>query len=462
MEPLGGAEMGAPDGRALARAWERVRLLLGLLALASMIVTAIALTAGLSAPLVVTMEAAALGLILALALAATRMRRAAEAATEHLSLFRQAIERGPMSMVLTDRDGTIEYVNPQFCRASGYAPQELLGGNPRMFKSGQTPPEVYQALWTALNEGREWSGEILNRRKSGELFWEHEAILPVRDAHGDVRKFIAVKEDVTRLKYLEQALNLARHHADKAARGQSDFLSSMSHELRTPLNAILGYAELISSQPFGPLGHPRYREYLDAVQQSARLLLGLIADMLELSRIEHGKVVLDEETVSPADLINPVAAMIAERAARGELRLDVVCEPHLPDLLVDAQRMKQVLLALLGNAVKFTPPGGRVVLGAKNDDDGGVTFHISDNGPGIAAADIPRVLEPFQMTGSNPYVRREEGAGLGLPLSRQIVELHGGRLSIASAPGAGTTVTVTVPVERCRATPTRLAQVSRA
>jgi len=371
-------------------------------------------------------------------------------AEEKVHTLNHALEQSAASVLITGTDGVIQYANPRACEISGYSRLELLGRTPRLFQSGLTAPAVYAGLWGKLAAGEEWRGELLNRKKTGELYWEFLVISPLRNSRGDITQFMAVMEDITDRKLMEEALLVAKQQAERASRTKSDFLASMSHELRTPLNAIIGYSEFIDTEPFGGIGHPKYKEYLGHIHESGRHLLELINDMLDLSKVEAGKLMLEEEEIDLPHSIQGAMHLVLERANRRQVRLAAEVDPEFPVLYVDNLRLKQVMLNLLTNAIKFTPEGGQVSLRARLGQDGSVTIAVVDTGIGIAPEDIVQVLEPFSQV-VNPMVRREEGTGLGLPISKRLVELHGGTLSIASRIGEGTTVTVWLPASRVRA-----------
>jgi signal transduction histidine kinase len=243
------------------------------------------------------------------------------------------------------------------------------------------------------------------------------------------------------------ALTHVRHNLSRASKAKSDFLANVSHELRTPLNAIIGFSDVMRSGLFGQVGVPRYRGYIDDIHTSALHLLDLINDLLDLSKVEAGQLTLDEETLSVAATVDAVVRIVAAQAANAGLTLDIAVGADVPPLMADQRRLRQILLNLLGNAIKFTPAGGRVRLVASRRADGGVRCAISDTGIGIAAADMDRILTPFGR-GESSYVRGKEGTGLGLSVTKTLIESHDGRFAIDSAVGIGTTVTVDFPAAR--------------
>ena len=244
-----------------------------------------------------------------------------------------------------------------------------------------------------------------------------------------------------------EALSQARARLARSSQAKSDFLANISHELRTPLNAIIGFSDVMRSELFGAVGVPRYRAYIDDIHASALHLLGLINDVLDLSKVEAGQLTLDEEPLSIAETAEAVMRLMVAQATASGLALDCEIGADVPAVLGDRRRLRQILLNLLGNAIKFTPPGGRVRLDAVRRADGGVRCTISDTGIGIAAVDMDRVLMPFGR-GESSYVRSKEGTGLGLSVTKTLVEHHDGRLTIDSAVGAGTTVHVDFPAAR--------------
>jgi signal transduction histidine kinase len=241
-------------------------------------------------------------------------------------------------------------------------------------------------------------------------------------------------------------LESALEEAATASQAKSQFLAAMSHELRTPLNAIIGFAEMLAQEMFGPLGNQRYRDYAGTIQSSGGHLLGLINDILDFSKLDAGKLELDERPVDLSEVVHESVRMIATQASEAGVRLHERLDPALPVLQADARRVRQIVLNLLANAVKFTPPEGEVRI-STFQCEAGIALAVSDTGIGIAAMDIPKALERFGQV-DNRLARKYDGTGLGLPLSKRLAELHGGTLQLESEIGSGTTVTVTFPSQR--------------
>jgi signal transduction histidine kinase len=238
-----------------------------------------------------------------------------------------------------------------------------------------------------------------------------------------------------------QELRLAKEQAEIASRSKSDFLAHMSHELRTPLNAVIGFAELMQQEVHGAIGSARYKDYLKDIHDSGTLLLSLINDILDLSKIEAGRQELNREPCSVEDICLACMRLIKDRAAHAGIRMKLSLAPALRPLDADIRAVKQILLNLLTNAVKFTPDGGTVTLFATDDEGPYVTIGVSDTGIGISADDLPRVLEPFGQV-QNSFTRAQAGTGLGLPLAKLLTGLHGGKFAIESRLGEGTVVKV--------------------
>lgn len=270
---------------------------------------------------------------------------------------------------------------------------------------------------------------------------------PLMDRKGKFLGYRGAGRDVTDAATIERELAEATRAAEAANRAKSEFLSTMSHELRTPLNAVIGFSEVIADGLFGPVGHRKYIEYAKDIQASGRHLLDMINDILDISRIETGKLELVDEPVALPRVIEESVQMMEERARRGEVALEVVLPGVLPDIQGDRRAMTQIMLNLLSNAVKFTPPGGRVVVTAVKDQTGDVALKVADTGCGIPANELSALMQPFSQA-SNQSAARETGTGLGLYLVKSLVEKQDGRFKLESEEGKGVIATVTLPASR--------------
>jgi signal transduction histidine kinase len=255
--------------------------------------------------------------------------------------------------------------------------------------------------------------------------------------------------DISARKDAELRIVEAKEAAELASRAKTEFLANVSHELRTPLNAIIGFSEVMRDGLFGPIENTRYREYLDDIHGSGTHLLCLINDILDVAKAESGKMELVEEDIAIDRAIESCVRLLHERAAQAKITVTVTLQENLPLLHADHRKLRQIVLNLLSNSVKFTPEGGRISVAASSDHLRGLTLTVADTGIGIAAEDISKALAPFGQVDSS-LSRKHNGTGLGLPLSKALAEAHGGTLVLASQIGKGTEVTVTFPASRLR------------
>ena len=258
-----------------------------------------------------------------------------------------------------------------------------------------------------------------------------------------------LKAAKAQLEEMTAGLQVALEASQRASRAKAAFFATMSHELRTPLNAIIGFSEMLQTEVFGPLGNPRNMEYVGDIHSSGKKLLSLVNDVLDISRMNAGKLELREETFAVEALITKALRMVETQAAKASVRTEKIVQPDLPLLTADPKRIEQVILNLLSNAIKFTASGGHVKVSARGHRDG-LLIMIADNGIGIAKDDLARLFERFVQIDSG-LARKYEGAGLGLQISKQLIELHGGTLTLKSIRHIGTTATIALPACRLAA-----------
>ena len=256
-----------------------------------------------------------------------------------------------------------------------------------------------------------------------------------------------LKQQYAQLQTANAELSRAKQKAEAASRMKTEFLANVSHELRTPLNSIIGFSEMINNEAHGAIGNDKYRSYVQDIHSSGQHLLGVVNDILDISKIEVGEFELQEDQVDVAETIETSLRIVHERAASAGITVTSDVASVLPVLRGDARRVRQILLNLLSNSIKFTASGGKVLVRAVGSDDGGISVSVTDSGIGIAAEDIEKAMMPFGQVDGR-LNRKYEGTGLGLPLAKSLTELHDGRLTLKSAVGKGTTVTLDFPPAR--------------
>jgi two-component system cell cycle sensor histidine kinase PleC len=404
--------------------------------------------------------------IIGVALDVTEERLAQARAQSAESRLRDAIESVSEAFVLWDRHGRLVMCNRNY--------REFFRMEPQALKPGAAREAVEQAAGQAIRQAFAASGDQAGVREAQLVDGRWVQISERPTAEGGL---VVTAADITALKAQEEALKaseqdlrsavvnlersqeqlseLARKYeaekvrAEGANRAKSEFLANMSHELRTPLNAINGFSEIMLGEMYGPLGDKRYRDYARDILNSGQHLLALINDILDMSKIEAGKMTLRFDPVSLEEIARDALRLVRNRADTAGLALSLEF-PDLPDVEADYRAVKQVLLNLLSNAVKFTPRGGRIVIKADlRDDPRGerVRVTVQDTGIGISAADLERLARPFEQI-ETQHAKTQQGTGLGLALSKSLVEMHGGLLDLKSAPGQGTAASFSLPVQQ--------------
>jgi PAS domain S-box-containing protein len=368
--------------------------------------------------------------------------------------YRSIIAALGEGVLLAGADGTVLECNQGAARILGSPASVLIGRNVlkpkmRMYRDdGSLIPVAEYPSIVALATGRASAETVLGvERPDGGVAWVRTKSVPLlRPGESEPFGVVISLVDTTAQRESEEHLRRAKEEAEAANRTKSAFLTNMSHELRTPLNAIIGFAEIMRDELLGPLGAPHYREYASDIHQSGKHLLDLINDILDLSKVEAGRLELHEEDCNVPALLAASLRLMNERAHANDLRIEQRFPRQLPLLRADARSLKQILLNLVSNAIKFTPSGGRIVISA-DADEGTFNLTVADSGIGMTPDGVKKALEAFGQVDSS-LSRKYEGTGLGLPLTRALVELHGGRLEIDSALGDGTRVTALFPPER--------------
>ena len=395
-------------------------------------------------------------------LVSINQQRQTDSTLRKLSL---AVEQSSEAIIITDVDGKIEYVNETFARQTGFERQDVLGKTPSLLASGKTSPDTYQQMWRALRAGKAWKGQFLNRHKQGHEYYVFSIITPLSNASSEITHFVAVNEDITEKKRIGQELDRHRHQleelvvqrtldlqlakeaAEQASKAKSEFLANMSHELRTPLNSVLGMSEVLQmGDVYGPLNDRQFNA-LEQIRESGQHLLKLISEILDLSRIEAGKFTLDLRPMDVSEAATGALRLMEQTAQAKNVQLDYRQGVDVPGVTIvaDEQRVRQVLFNLLGNAIKFTPPGGQVSLQVRLDRAAQrVLMAVSDTGEGIPLEAQGQLFQPFTQFETST-TKKHAGSGLGLSIVKRLMDMHGGEVTMRSAVGQGSVFTVHFP-----------------
>ncbi len=366
-------------------------------------------------------------------------------------LLKATIDNFPGGISVLDADLNFVAMNELF--------YDLLDLDADKFPVGCTYQDVVRYLAKSGWYGEGNEDEILRQRLANIETFEAEKFertidsgrtIEIRSLPLPTGGLVRIYIDVSEHKQAEEVLRLAKEEAELASRVKTDFLANMSHELRTPLNAIIGFSDIIQNALLGPVGSPRYREYAQDINDSGNHLLAIINDILDISKIEAGELDLFEEEICLHSLVSSTLTLVKGRANVGGVKLETSVSETVPLLVADERKIKQILLNLLSNAIKFTPEGGAVSTRAWHTVGSGFVIQVADTGIGISPENIHKALSPFGQIDSS-ISREYNGTGLGLPLTKSLVEMHGGSLDLQSAVGAGTTVTVRLPAYRSSA-----------
>ncbi|MFN7535897.1 MAG: PAS domain-containing sensor histidine kinase [Brevundimonas sp.] len=399
--------------------------------------------------------------VVGVALDITEARRAKARAQAAESRLRDGIESVSDAFALFDRQGRLVMCNRAFQDAFGFDDAVVRRGAPReelnriagltirsdqpspSGRAGQRELELHDGRWLQLSERMTGDGgAVVTAADITPIKMEEKARR--RAAEALQATVVQLEASQTELSLLAQKYEVAMTRAEAANQAKSEFLANMSHELRTPLNAINGFSEIMATEMFGPLGDDRYRGYAEDILRSGQHLLSLINDILDMAKIEAGKLTLHLEPVSLEEVCQDVIRLMRGKAEEAGLTLALDAAP-LETLDADYRALKQVILNLVSNAIKFTPHGGRVDVLTRRTPEDRYEIAVADTGIGIATADLARLAQPFEQV-EGQHAKTNQGTGLGLALSKSLVELHGGTLEMESVLGKGTVVRVTLPV----------------
>lgn len=335
-------------------------------------------------------------------------------------------------------------MNRKFTQITGYTFEEAKGKNPNIFKLGELSDETYEQLWNTISTGGEWRGELQNKKKNGELFWESATISPIKNEKGEILNYLAIKEDITERKLVEEQLLIAKEKAEESDRLKSAFLANMSHEIRTPMNGILGFLELLQNPD---LSDESREDFIKLVNKSGKRLLDTIYDIIEISKIEAGQLPINMTEVNIHDLIYYQHKFFKREAENKGLAFSVndFVTAKCTSVVTDRHKLDGILTNLIKNAIKFTKSGS-IELTAKIEENR-LSFTIKDTGIGISQERINIIFERFVQADFLAYNRPYEGSGLGLPIVKAYLDMLKGKIWVESVPGVGSTFGFSLPVE---------------
>ncbi len=389
------------------------------------------------------MLAAVIQAALVAAAAQDRQRAADDAAAEGAAMYRFLADNAMDLITRHSSDGRVRFASPAAQTILDVPPENLIGAAPASLVHPDDLKRMQAAFVESAYYARPATAEVRMRRRDGSYVWAEIRCRPAPQSHGEASDIVAVTRDITERKAHEVELIAARDAAEAANRAKSSFLANMSHELRTPLNAIIGFSEVMTREMFGPVGSAKYLEYSRLIHESGGHLLELINSVLDMSKIEAGKLDLYEEVFDLTDTAESALRFVKLQAERAGVALRLSVGPGAGMMFADKRAVKQMLINLLTNGIKYTPRGGDVRLKAARDG-GGIEIRVSDSGVGISAKDLERLGKPFEQV-DGEHVRAKEGTGLGLALVKALSALHGGEAGIESVLGEGTTVTIRLP-----------------
>lgn len=367
---------------------------------------------------------------------------------EALMLMNAVFDASHAGLFVTDQHRKIIRVNEAFLKHYGYSKSLLTGTDFLRFVHTEDRDEA-ETYHNAFIDGiRSTQAQWRIRHASGEATTPVLISTTELDYNIGRRLFVHTVIDMSAQKQMEYSLRHAKNAADGANRAKTAFLANMSHELRTPLNAIIGFSEVMKNETFGTIGNERYKEYLSDIHFSAQHLLEIINDILDMSKIEAGKFDLIETRIDFLTLSEAVKRVMADRAILKGVTIRINCSTDLPNIWADKRILRQILFNLTGNAIKFSKEGGIVAISARYKNDGQFEFSVSDNGKGMTDEQIQDVMEPFNQVQDPNIAQEETGTGLGLPLTKSMVELHQGHMRIDSRLNRGTTVAIIFPINR--------------
>jgi PAS domain S-box-containing protein len=362
---------------------------------------------------------------------------------KELQKLSNVVEQAADHVLITNKEGIIQYVNPAFESGTGYMKEEVIGLTPRILNSSTVHPEFFKKLWDTVLSGQIYRGESINKKKNGELYFESMTVTPLIDINNNITHLVSVGSDITLRRQAETDRN-AREAADQANKAKSLFLANMSHEIRTPMNAIIGFSDLL----YASIKDEKQRSQIDAIRSSGKNLLRIINDILDLSKIEAGKMMIHTESINILDIIREIETIFAYVTKEKGIKFLIDLPKQIPAaLMLDETRVRQILFNLIGNAVKFTDKGEvtlSVIKKITGEEKIDLIFTVKDTGIGIPDDQQHLIFDAFtQQDGQRSA--QFGGTGLGLTITKRLVEMMGGNIRLSSEPGIGSLFTVTLP-----------------
>lgn len=367
-----------------------------------------------------------------------------------LEKLHQAIIQSPISVVITDTEGYIEFFNPAFCKITGWNDQEIIGKKPSFLKSGFQPASYYEKLWKTITSGNVWQGEFKNKKKNGEFYWELASISPIRNRYGNITHYVKIAENISYMKKIEKDLKKAKQEAEMANNYKNHFLANMSHEIRTPINTIIGFSELIKNEN---LPSQKRNKYSGIIEENSQSLLRLIDDIIDVAKIEANELKIRKEACSLGELFAELELTYTNFLKRRQkTNLDLIFqlpeEAHHDVIFTDPYRLKQILNNLYINALKYTEVG-HIEIGYTILNENKLRFFVSDTGAGIPANRIKNIFKRFSY--SNETSSSEtSGSGLGLSICKDLAVLLGGEINLKSVEGEGSVFFLTLPYDKIK------------
>ncbi len=357
---------------------------------------------------------------------------------KQVNTLRRAIEQSSVGIMITDKNGTIEYINPYFTTVSGYSFEEVIGKNPRILKSGEQDSKFYEVLWNTITSGKDWSGELINKKKNGDFFWEKEIITPILNEEGEIVHFVAIREDITEKKKMIEELIQAKNRAENLNRLKTEFLAQMSHEIRSPINLLLNYTALIKDDLNTDISEEISISF-DGIESAGRRIIRTIDLILNMSELQLGTY---EVTKREFDIEKSIRVLMKEyysSAASKNIELNINTNTSNTIIISDDYAVNQIFANLIDNAIKYTHKGEiRIDI---NENNNRLVVSVGDTGIGISEEYLKKIFTPFTQE-EQGYSRTYDGTGLGLALVKKYCELIGAEIEVKSSKGEGTTFNI--------------------